>query len=69
MAELFQKDVQTSNEHICNVFSEGELREEGVIREFRMAASDGKQYGILHDNLDVIHLLPDRSANCTMKIW
>jgi hypothetical protein len=54
MAELFQKDVRTINEHIRNVFSEGELREEEVIRKFRITASDGKQYETLHYNLDVI---------------
>lgn len=26
MAELFQKDVRTINEHIRNIFSEGELQ-------------------------------------------
>lgn len=54
MAELFQKDVRTINEHIRNVFSEGELREPAVIRKFRITASDGKQYDTLHYNLDVI---------------
>jgi hypothetical protein len=54
MAELFQKDVRTINEHIRNVFTEGELREEAVIRKFRITASDGKQYDTLHYNLDVI---------------
>ena len=52
MAELFQKDVRTINEHIRNVFSEGELREEAVIRKYRITASDGKQYDTLHYNLD-----------------
>jgi hypothetical protein len=54
MAELLQKDVRTINEHIRNVFSEGELREEAVVRKFRITASDGKKYDTLHYNLDVI---------------
>jgi hypothetical protein len=54
MAELFQKDVRTINEHIRNVFSEGELSEPAVIRKFRITASDAKQYDTLHYNLDVI---------------
>jgi hypothetical protein len=54
MAELFQKDVRTINEHVRNVFSEGELHEPEVIRKFRITASDGKQYDTLHYNLDVI---------------
>lgn len=42
MAELFQKGVRTINEHIKNIFAEGELRVESVIRKFRITADDGK---------------------------
>ncbi len=35
MAELFDKDVRTVNEHIQNVFKEAELAENSVIRNFR----------------------------------
>ena len=44
MAELFQKDVRTINEHIKNIFSEGELVPEAVIRNFRITAADVKNY-------------------------
>ncbi len=44
MAELFQKDVRTINEHIKNIFEEGELKPESVIRKFRITAEDGKGY-------------------------
>ena len=54
MAELFQRDVRTINEHIQNVFSEGELRADAVIRNFRITASDGKSYETQHYNLDAI---------------
>ena len=54
MAELFQKDVRTISEHIRNIFDEGELSESAVLRKFRITASDGKQYGAQHYNLDVI---------------
>jgi hypothetical protein len=36
MAELFQKDVRTINEHIQNVFEEGELQRGATIRKFRI---------------------------------
>lgn len=39
MAELFQKDVRIVNEHIRNVFEEGELNTDSVIRKFRITAS------------------------------
>ncbi|MFH1997589.1 MAG: RhuM family protein [Patescibacteria group bacterium] len=54
MAELFDKDVRTINEHIKNVFFEGELAENSVIRKFRITASDGKMYTTNFYNLDVI---------------
>ena len=54
MAELFQKDIRTVNEHIKNIFGEGELSSRSVIRKFRITASDGKKYDTTHYNLDVI---------------
>ena len=54
MAELFQKDIRTINEHIGNIFEEGELKPDSVIRKFRITASDNKTYDVLHYNLDVI---------------
>ena len=44
MAELFQRDVRTVNEHIQNIFDEGELTPDSVIRKFRITAADGKSY-------------------------
>jgi hypothetical protein len=40
MAELFKKDVRIINEHIQNIFAEGELAGESVIRKFRITAAD-----------------------------
>jgi hypothetical protein len=54
MADLFQKDVRTINEHIRNIFEEGELSTESVIRKFRITAVDGKTYETNHYNLDVV---------------
>jgi hypothetical protein len=54
IAGLFQKDVRTVNEHIQNIFEEGELSPNSVIRNFRITAADGKTYDTQHYNLDVI---------------
>lgn len=54
MAELFQKDVRTINEHLQNIFAEGELASESVIRKFRITASDGKSYETQHFNLEAV---------------
>jgi hypothetical protein len=36
IAELFQKDVRTINEHLVNILDEGELSREATIRKLRM---------------------------------
>ena len=54
LCELFDKDKRTISEHIQNIFNEGELSQESVVRNFRTTATDGKNYQVLHYNLDVI---------------
>ena len=54
MAELFNVDVRTVNEHLKNIFETGELQEDSVIRNFRITASDGKKYNTKFYMLDVI---------------
>jgi hypothetical protein len=54
LCELFQKSKATISEHIKNIFVEGELVEESVVRNFRTTAQDGKSYNTNYYNLDVI---------------
>lgn len=54
LSDLFDKNVRTISEHINNIFKEGELDEDSVIRNFRITAADGKTYDTKHYNLDVI---------------
>lgn len=54
MAELYDVDVRTINEHIKKVLNDGELNENSVIRKFRITANDGKNYNTLHYNLQII---------------
>jgi len=57
MAELFGKDVRTVNEHLRNVFAEGELLREETIRDFRIVRQEGRREvarSVEHYNLDVI---------------
>jgi len=54
IADLFDVDVRTVNEHLKNIFLEGELEENSVIRNFRITANDGKSYNTKHYNLDAI---------------
>ena len=41
MAELFQKDIRTVNEHIQNIYAEEELMPEATIRNFRIVQNEG----------------------------
>ena len=54
LVELFQKAKSTISEHITNIFAEGELNENSVVRYFRTTANDGKTYETAYYNLDVI---------------
>lgn len=56
IAELFQKDVRTINEHLVTIF-EDELRGEATIRKFRKVRLEGKRQMVReveHYNLDAI---------------
>ncbi len=54
IAVLFAVTVPTVNEHLKNLFSDGEIQENSVIRKFRTTAADGKQYLTAFYNLDAI---------------
>jgi hypothetical protein len=57
IGELFQKDVRTINEHIQNVFAEGELQRGPTIRKFRIVQQEGSrnvEREVDFYNLDVI---------------
>lgn len=41
MAELYQKGLPTINEHIKNIYSEGELNEFSTLRKNRIVQSEG----------------------------
>jgi hypothetical protein len=66
ISELFEKDVRTINEHLVNVFAEGELRREATIRKFRIVRTEGKREvarEIEHYNLDAILAVGFRVRN------
>jgi len=57
MAELYQKDVRTINEHLKNAFEEGELDPQATIRKFRIVRQEGGRQvsrNLEHYNLDAI---------------
>lgn len=54
LTELFGKAKGTISEHIKHIFEDGELDESSVVRFFRTTAADGKQYEVVHYNLDMV---------------
>jgi death-on-curing family protein len=72
IALLFDKGIPTINEHIKNIFKESELRENSVIRKFRITAADGKTYETQFYNLDIIISVGYRvksSRGTQFRIW
>lgn len=54
LVELYQTSKSNISEHISNIFTEGELDENSVVRFFRTTATDGKTYNVKYYNLDMI---------------
>jgi hypothetical protein len=72
LADVFGKSVKTINEHITNIFNENELDKDSVVRNYRITASDGKNYDVAHYNLDTIIAIGFRVRSSTgtkFRIW
>lgn len=54
MVDLFQTSKQNISLHTNNIFKEGELEANSVVKENLTTASDGKKYRTKYYNLDVI---------------
>ena len=65
LCELYQTSKSNVSEHIKNIFEEGELEENSVVRKFRTTASDGKNYNVSYYNLDMIISLGYRIKSIT----
>jgi hypothetical protein len=54
LGQLYNVETHTINYHLKRVFSDSELVEASVIRNFRITAADGKSYDTKHYNLAAI---------------
>lgn len=54
MGQLYDVQTHTINYHLKKVFSDSELQEDAVIRNFRITAADGKSYDTKHYNLAAV---------------
>jgi hypothetical protein len=72
LADLFQTSKQNVGQHLKNIFEEGELAEDSVVKNFFTTAADGKDYRTNYYNLDAIISVGYRvkSAVATrFRIW
>ena len=51
MTELFQTTKQNVSLHLQNIFEEGELAENSVVKDYLTTAADGKNYQTKFYNL------------------
>ena len=54
MGALYDVKTHTINYHLGKIFTDNELQEKAVIRDFRITATDGKTYDTKHYNLAAI---------------
>ncbi len=54
MGALYDVETHTVNYHLKKAFSDSELEEDSVIRNFRTTTDDGKNYSTKHYNLSAI---------------
>ena len=54
MANLYDTTKNNISMHLKNIFEEGELEKNSVVKKFLTTASDGKNYNVLHYSLDAI---------------
>ena len=54
MGGLYDVETHTINYHLKKIFSDSELEEDAVIRNFRITAKDHKSYNTKHYNLSAI---------------
>ena len=54
IANLYDTTKNNISMHLKNIFDEGELEKDSVVKKLLTTASDGKKYNVLHYNLDAI---------------
>ena len=54
LGTLYDVETNTINYHLKKIFSDSELEEDSVIRNFRITAKDSKSYSTKHYNLSAI---------------
>ncbi len=70
MSVLFDKSKKTISEYITNIFNEGELQEDSVVRKSRITAANGKAYEGNHYNLVLCwNFRQNTKVNRKCQVW
>lgn len=70
--ELYQKGVNTINEHIKNIYDEGELEEKRTIRQNRIVQNEGSRQvkrSVKFYNLEMIIAIGYRVRSNRGRMW
>ncbi len=69
IADLFQVSVKTANEHLVNIYEEGELDQSAAIRKFRIVETEGnREVSRTVDHYNFLLASPTRSVRKTQDI-
>lgn len=72
IAELFATSKQNISLHIQNIFEEGELEQDSVVKEYLTTANDGKNYSVAYYSLEMILAIGFRvrsKRGTQFRIW
>lgn len=72
IAKLFDTSKSSISEHISHILKDGELSEDSVVRNYRITASDGKNYNTKFYSLEMILAIGFRVRNkrgVQFRIW
>lgn len=72
LAELFDTSVPNISMHISNVFADGELEQNPVVKDYLTTATDGKEYNVTFYSLDMILAIGFRvrsKRGTQFRIW
>lgn len=68
MAELYGVSIPAINQHLKRIFSDNELEESSVVKQYLTTAADGKGYQTKH-YLDIAEMQAMRKIPMTMEDW
>ena len=69
MANLYDTTKNNISMHLKNIFDEGELEKDSVVKKFLTTASDGKNYNVLHYAIIAVGYRVNSKKATEFRIW